>query len=120
MEEYFEGLRKIRKKRKTIELLSLPFWYCLIVFGLLSAGYKPFVLLESALIFFGYFIYSRYAFSKCPRCGHRYFNFFNILTYYCYFIDIFGTQCAHCHLKMSELPEVELYKVQNNDKEWKE
>lgn len=120
MEEYFDGLRKIRKKRETIRIIFWPFFYLVLLFGLLGAVFRPLAIIEVIIILFGYFMYLRFALSLCPRCNKHYFNLFNIFTYYSYFMDIFATQCSGCGLKMSVLPEVEEYKVQSNDKEWRE
>lgn len=118
MEEYFEGLRKIRKKKATIKLLLWPFICTFLAVSLVSIALRPMFAIKVLLIAFGYFIYLRFAFSKCPKCHQKYFSVFNILSCYCYFLDFFASQCTNCGLKMSELPEVDEYKAQRNSKEW--
>ena len=120
MEEYYQGLRSIKKRSENVHAGKWPLFFIFSIGVLGGLVFPPFGIISTLAIYLWVFLNWRLALSKCPRCGNRYYSIGNIIFGGSYYTKtrMWGVSCQSCNLALSELPEVEEVKIVSNTDEW--
>lgn len=121
MEEYANGLRKIRQRHHNLHSMAWSL-FCVFLLGTVtSVAFPPLALLSILSCVVLFVLYWRLATSKCPRCEKRFYSLFQIAMGRMRVREAVGSvKCCHCKLSMNELPEAVETPVQSHTDEWRQ
>ena len=118
-EKYFTGLREYKRllSRRGLGIVFLILIGVLMAVlpGLTQGGIwdNPIQIILIALFILPFVIFSlRVAYFKCPKCGKLFSTKYYILNYFQ------TTECIHCGLSLSSLPEIKRNLPRKSSNEW--
>lgn len=79
MENIEAGLRRIKTRSDNVHLWRWPCTMVTLIGVLLTPIFPPLSLISAITFYFWLLLHYRLVFSKCPRCGKNFYNFFNTI-----------------------------------------